>query len=72
MKKNYEISGMSCGGCVSNVKMALLELSEITEAVVQLNPPSAFLIMNKSIDIEILRNQLKKAGNYTVNEVIPT
>lgn len=24
MKKNYELSGMSCGGCVNNIKHLLL------------------------------------------------
>ena len=33
MKKNYELQGMSCGGCVSNVKRALLQLPDVTESV---------------------------------------
>lgn len=26
MKKSYELTGMSCGGCVANVKRALLHV----------------------------------------------
>jgi len=70
MKKNYEIKGMSCGGCVSNVKMALLQLPDITEADVQLNPQIAVLTMNKPINTEELQTQLKKAGHYTIKEAL--
>ena len=36
MKKEYELQGMSCGGCVSNVKRALLQVPDVTEALQQL------------------------------------
>jgi len=70
MKKNYEIKGMSCGGCVSNVKRALLELPEVTEADVRLNPQSAVLTMNKPIDVEELQAHLKKEGHYIIREAL--
>ena len=69
MKKNYEIKGMSCGGCVSNVKSALLQLPDVTEADVQLNPQSAVLTMSRPVDVEELQAQLKKAGHYSIKEV---
>ena len=69
MKKNYEIKGMSCGGCVSNVKRALLQIPDITEADVQLNPQGAVLTMSKPVDAEELQAQLKKAGHYSIKEV---
>ncbi|MBU1820914.1 MAG: heavy-metal-associated domain-containing protein, partial [Bacteroidetes bacterium] len=47
MKKKFELSGMSCGGCVSNVKRVLLQLPDVTEADVQLRPQSAVLTLNK-------------------------
>ena len=43
MKKTYEIRGMSCGGCVSSVKKALMQLPDVTEAEVQLHPQKAIL-----------------------------
>ncbi len=70
MKKNYEIKGMSCGGCVSNVKRALLQLPDVTEADVQLNPQSAVLTMSKPVDVEELQAQLKKAGHYIIREAL--
>lgn len=69
MQKNYKISGMSCGGCVSNVKRALLLNPEISEAEVKLNPPEALLTMSNPIRIEELQAQLTKAGHYSIKEV---
>ncbi len=70
MKKNYELSGMSCGGCVNSVKQALLKVPDVTEVEVQLHPQTAVLTMNKSIDLVELQTQLKKAGHYTIKEAI--
>lgn len=70
MKKNYEITGMSCGGCVNSVKRALLEIPEVIGAEVQLNPQTAVLTMDKSINVEELQFQLKKAGHYTIREAV--
>lgn len=69
MKKNYTVEGMSCEGCVSTVKKALLDLSGITEAEVHLQPPTAVLTMNKLMDVRELQAQLSKAGHYTIKEI---
>ncbi len=68
MKKNYELSGMSCGGCVNSVKQILLQIPDITDAEIQLNPPTAVLTMNKPIALEKLQEQLNQAGNYTIRD----
>ena len=70
MKKNYELAGMTCGGCVNSVKKALLEIADITEADVHLNPPTAELTMNKPVTLEVLQAQLKKSGHYTISELV--
>lgn len=59
---------MSCGGCVSNVKRALLQVPDVTDAEVHLNPQGAILTMNKPIAVEVLQTQLKNAGQYTIKE----
>ncbi len=69
MKKNYELQGMSCGGCVNSVKLALLHVPNVKEAEVQLNPQRAFLTMSESIDVNELQVQLSKAGHYTIKEI---
>ena len=70
MKKNYELQGMSCGGCVSSVKNALLKLHDVEDAEVHLHPQTAVLTMSKSIDVSELQTQLSKAGHYTIKEVV--
>ena len=70
MKKNYQILGMSCGGCVSNVKRALLQVPDVTEAEVHLNPQGAFITMNKEIDVQDLQTQLNQSGHYTIKETL--
>jgi len=71
MKKDYALDGMSCGGCVNNVKRALLMVPDVTEAEVQLYPPSAVITMKKIIDVNELQAALSKAGHYTIRESIP-
>ena len=70
MKKQYELQGMSCGGCVGSVKKALLQVPNVTEVEVQLNPQSATITMNEAIDVKDLQAQLSKSGHYTIKETI--
>ena len=69
MKKNYELQGMSCGGCVSSVKNALLKLNDVEDAEVHLHPQSAVVTMSKPIDVAELQTQLSKAGHYTIKQI---
>ena len=69
MKKNYALQGMSCGGCVSNVKRTLLQVPDVTEAEVHLNPQGVIITMNRSITVDEFQTQLNKAGYYTIKEV---
>jgi copper chaperone len=70
MKKNYELAGMSCGGCVNSVKQALLQMPDVEDADVQLNPQRAIITMHQDIGVEKLQAQLKKAGHYKIKEVV--
>ena len=69
MKKQYSLTGMSCGGCVNTVKQALLKIHDISEAEVLLQPQSAVLTMSEPISIMELQAELSKKGNYTIKEV---
>ncbi len=69
MKKEYELTGMSCGGCVNSVKNTLLKLPEILDAEVGLNPQRAMLTMDKTVDVAALQAQLSNAGHYTIKEL---
>lgn len=68
MKKTYEISGMSCEGCLSSVKSALLKHPDVKVAEVHLHPQSSELTLSKSNDLSKLQARIKKAGNYTIKE----
>ena len=70
MKKNYELQGMSCGGCVNTVKKVLLELPGVEDAEVHLHPQTAVLTMSKAIDMDELQAQLNRAGHYTIKELV--
>lgn len=49
MKKNYELQGMSCGGCVSSIKNALLDHPDVEEAEICLNPQMAVLTVKEEV-----------------------
>jgi copper chaperone CopZ len=51
MKINYELGGMSFGGCVNSVKKLLLQHPDVEEAEVHLQPQSAVLTMRRFIDV---------------------
>ena len=69
MQKKYGIHGMSCGGCVSNVKRALSQIPNVEDVEVLLQPPVATITMSKSIDVNELQTHLNKAGRYTIKEI---
>ena len=69
MKKEFELAGMTCAGCISHVKKALLHVAGITEAEVYLHPQRAVLTMRESIDVGELQTQLSNAGQYTIKEI---
>ncbi len=70
MKKKYELSGMSCGGCVSSVKNALQKFPGVEKAEVHLHPQGAVITMSEAIDVKDLQAQLSKSGHYTIKETL--
>lgn len=70
MKKEYDLEGISCGGCANNVKLALLQHPDITEVEVEVHPPRAVITMNKTIFINELQALLKKSGHYGIKEAL--
>ena len=70
MNKEFELAGMSCDGCVSHVKKALLQIPGVTDAEVQLHSQRAVLTMSKPINVDELQSQLSKSGLYTIKEII--
>lgn len=57
----YEVTGMTCGGCVNRVKQTLTPLADTVS--VTLDPPEATLI-NPSTNIDGLNAALSTVGKY--------
>lgn len=70
MKKEYQIDGMSCEGCVNSVKQALLKVPGVSEAEVKLHPPVAVLTTDQFLDITELQAGLNEAGYYKISETM--
>lgn len=70
MTHTYNITGMTCSGCVSKAKSELLKLGDVMLADVQLAAPQATITMQKHIPLSQLQIALHKAGNYTITEEI--
>ncbi len=68
MTHTYNITGMTCNGCVSKAKSALLKMGDITSADVQLPAPQATITMQKHIPVAVLQDALSKVSNYTITE----
>lgn len=67
MTHTYNITGLTCSGCVAKAKSELLKLGGVTEASVQLAAPQATLHMQQPIPLETLQTVLRKAGNYHIS-----
>lgn len=68
MTHTYNITGMTCGGCVAKAKSALLKLGDVTAAEVQLAEPQATITMQKHIPVSDLQKALSAAGTYAISE----
>lgn len=60
---------MTCGSCVSKVKSALLKLSEVNAAEVQLEIPQASIEFSEEISDQILQSKIQEAGNYSIESI---
>lgn len=68
MTHEYNISGMTCKGCVAKVKSELLKLGDVINAEVQLEAPQATITMQHHIPTEALQTAIGKAGQYSIAE----
>jgi len=66
MQHTYNISGMTCGGCVASVEKALSTVPGVTAVDVSLEKNEAEVSMSKHIDLENLKNAL--SSKYQITE----
>ena len=68
MTHQYNVSGITCGGCVANVKKALEAVPGITSVEVKRDAPQATVTMSTHIDTPVLQQALKQYGNYQISD----
>lgn len=68
MTHTYNITGMTCNGCVAKVKSEILKLGGVQSAEVQLASPQATITMAGHINTAVLQKAISKAGHYTISE----
>jgi cation transport ATPase len=66
---SYNVTGLTCGGCVARVKSTLSPFADGIE--VTLNPPQATLT-NCKADIQTLNDALSEVGKYALHAKAPT
>ena len=69
MRKQYQIEGMTCGGCVTSVQDKLSKLDNIQSTQVQLAYPQSKVSFSSAVSVEVLQNTLGE--KYQIKE-IPT
>ncbi len=62
MKHTYQLSGMTCNSCRSQVQKTLSEISGVVKAEVNLEEKSASIEMNEHIPLEVFKTALKNDG----------
>ncbi len=67
MKHTYNIQGMTCNGCKTNVENALSNLKEVTKVEAFLKEKTVAIEMSSHISLEKLKEALLNAGlHYTI------
>jgi len=71
MKHEYQINGISCGGCIARVKKNLESHPDIEKTEIFLNPKGKTIIsMKEKLSVEDIQRQLDKLEGYTITEII--
>ncbi len=68
MTHTYKVSGMTCSGCVANVKSKLLMHPDITAAEISLENENATISMQKHLSVQVLQEALGKDSKYKISE----
>ena len=70
MKNQFEVLGMSCGGCSNHVAKILGNVEGVTNVEMILQEKKALIEMNTQITLETFATALKNGGgNYTIRQL---
>ena len=64
IKREYNVSGMTCGGCVASVTETLEKQDNISNVKVQLEYPQAIIEYEGELDLDTINKEL---GKYTIS-----
>jgi copper chaperone CopZ len=67
MKHQYKITGMTCNGCLNNVKHSLQSIEEVENVDIDLKG-DAQITMSSHIDIEQLKEVLSNTS-FEINSI---
>ncbi len=65
----FQISGMTCNGCVNRVKDALTMMPDVLSADISLDPPQARIDATRPVEGSELTAAVSMAGDYTLSPV---
>lgn len=68
MTHSYTVSGITCKGCVANIKSKLLQHPDITAADVTLEGQKATITMKRHLSVDELQNTIGRETKYKINE----
>ena len=70
MKNQFEVLGMSCGGCSNHVAKVLSNVEGVTNVEMNLQKKTALVEMDIQIPLETFATALKNGGgNYTIRQL---
>lgn len=70
MKHTYNISGMTCDGCVAKVSYLLKQLPEVTDVAINLENGTADVSMSSHVATPKLQQALKDYPKYQLTEAV--
>jgi len=68
MKHTYNITGMTCNGCISKVSFLLKKIPEVKNVDIDLEKGEAYIEMEKHIPTSELQSALKEYPKYQLSE----
>ena len=67
MTKTYQLSGMTCQGCVSSVQKIVSRIEGVESVDVSLDPQEIRITSTDEIPIGILQEEVGQSGKYTLS-----
>ena len=69
MVHQYQLSGLTCNGCVATVKKELLQIAGIESVTINENRDAATITMTQHVSTETLKAALKSHPKYQINDI---